>query len=296
MVICFLFVYVLFVFEVVVCYNLFVIVVEELCIIFLVLLYWICLLEDFVGECLFYCDGCFIGLFEFGCCYFDVVCSVLCMLIDFLMFYCNVVVQFKIKVMLLLIFVCYLFMLCIVDFIQCYFEIVVELYFLVLLYDLLFFESDVEICFGVGNYFNIIIEKLFEELVFVVVSFGYLKILLLMKLFIDLQYVILLCLVLEFWQLWFEVVGLKDWVEFLFGLCVDDLGLLLEVVCYGYGIGLMCQYFVEELLVWGEIVELFDVCLCILLYVYYVVYECVVCEWFEVDIFISWMQNVFCNI
>ena len=80
------------------------------------------------------------------------------------------------------------------------------------------------------------------------------------------------------------------------GLRVDDLGLLLEAVRHGYGIGLTRQHFAEELLARGEIVELFDVRLRTPPHAYYVVYERAVRERPEVDTFISWMQNAFRNI
>jgi len=79
-------------------------------------------------------------------------------------------------------------------------------------------------------------------------------------------------------------------------LRVDDLGLLLESVRHGYGVGLTRQHFAEDLLAKGDIVELFDVRLRTPPHAYYMVYERQIRERPEVDVFIDWLQNAFKNI
>eukprot|EP01037_Dinobryon_pediforme_P031747 gene31747-36383_t len=147
------------------------------------------------------------------------------------------------------------------------------MYLSVPLYDLSLSESDVEIRFGAGNYPNLVTEKLFEEPAFAVASPAYLNSIAPLKTPLDLQHATLLRSALEPWQPWFEAAGLKDWPEPSAGLRVDDLGLLLEAVRHGYGVGLTRQHFAEELLARGEIVELFDVRLRTPPHAYYVVYE-----------------------
>ena len=79
------------------------------------------------------------------------------------------------------------------------------------------------------------------------------------------------------------------------GLRIDDLGLLLESVRYGYGVGLTRQHFAEELLSRGEVVELFDVRLRTPPHAYYMVYERQNRERPEVDTFIGWLREAFKN-
>ncbi|WP_029363112.1 LysR substrate-binding domain-containing protein, partial [Herbaspirillum lusitanum] len=238
-------------------HNSFAVAAEELCITPSALSHRIRLLEEFVGERLFFRDGRSIGLSEFGRRYLDVVRSALRTLTDFPMPHRNATVQPKVKIMLPPTFARHLLVPRIAEFTQRYPDITVEMYLSVPLYDLSLSESDVEIRFGAGNYPNFVTEKLFEEPAFAVASPAYLKTIPPLKGPQDLLHANLLRSALEPWQPWFEAAGLKDWPEPSTGLRVDDLGLLLESVRHGYGVGLTRQHFAEELLARGEIVELF---------------------------------------
>lgn len=277
-------------------HNSFAVAAEELCITPSALSHRIRLLEEFVGERLFFRDGRSIGLSEFGRRYLDVVRSALRTLTDFPMPHRNATVQPKVKIMLPPTFARHLLVPRISGFTQRFPDITVEMYLSVPLYDLSLSESDVEIRFGAGNYPNIVTEKLFEEPAFAVASPAYLKTIAPLKTPNDLQHANLLRSALEPWQPWFEAAGLKDWPEPSVGLRVDDLGLLLESVRHGYGVGLTRQHFAEELLAKGDIVELFDVRLRTPPHAYYMVYERQIRERPEVDVFIDWLQNAFKNI
>jgi len=236
------------------------------------------------------------ALSEFGRRYLDVVRSALRTLTDFPMPHRNATVQPKVKIMLPPTFARHLLVPRISGFTQRFPDITVEMYLSVPLYDLSLSESDVEIRFGAGNYPNIVTEKLFEEPAFAVASPAYLKTIAPLKTPSDLQHANLLRSALEPWQPWFEAAGLKDWPEPSVGLRVDDLGLLLESVRHGYGVGLTRQHFAEDLLAKGDIVELFDVRLRTPPHAYYMVYERQIRERPEVDVFIDWLQNAFKNI
>lgn len=277
-------------------HNSFAVAAEELCITPSALSHRIRLLEEFVGERLFFRDGRSIGLSEFGRRYLDVVRSALRTLTDFPMPHRNATVQPKVKIMLPPTFARHLLVPRISGFTQRFPDITVEMYLSVPLYDLSLSESDVEIRFGAGNYPNIVTEKLFEEPAFAVASPAYLKTIAPLKTPNDLQHANLLRSALEPWQPWFEAAGLKDWPEPSVGLRVDDLGLLLESVRHGYGVGLTRQHFAEDLLAKGDIVELFDVRLRTPPHAYYMVYERQIRERPEVDVFIDWLQNAFKNI
>ncbi|HEV2609296.1 MAG TPA: LysR substrate-binding domain-containing protein, partial [Noviherbaspirillum sp.] len=80
------------------------------------------------------------------------------------------------------------------------------------------------------------------------------------------------------------------------GLRLDDLGLLLEAIRHGYGVGLTRQRFGQHLIDSGEIVELFDVRLASPPHAYYVVYEQTAPKRPEVAAFIDWMRTTFRNL
>ncbi|MGH8808246.1 MAG: LysR substrate-binding domain-containing protein, partial [Noviherbaspirillum sp.] len=109
----------------------------------------------------------------------------------------------------------------------------------------------------------------------------------------DLKKAALLRSALEPWQPWFEVAGL-DWPEPSTGLRLDDLGLLLEAVRYGHGVGLTRKHFVQPLIASGEIVQLFEgVQLKTPPHAYYVVYEESVRKRPEVGLFVDWLLDTF---
>jgi LysR family glycine cleavage system transcriptional activator len=274
-------------------HNSFAIAAEELCITPSALSHRIRLLEDFVGERLFHRDGRSISLSEFGRRYLEVVRSALRTLTDFPMPHRDMVVQPRVKVVLPPTFARHMFIPRLKQFTQQYPDIVVELFLSVPLYDLSLSESDIEIRFGSGKYANLISEKLFEEPTFAVASPSYLKTIAPLRKPVDLQHASLLRSALEPWQPWFDIAGL-DWPEPSAGLRVDDLGLLLETIRHGHGVGLARQHFAQDLLDRGELVELFDdVRLKTPPHAYYVVYDGRARERREISVFVDWLRDAF---
>lgn len=265
---------------------------EELCITPSALSHRIRLLEEFVGERLFIRDGRNVGLSEFGRRYLDVVRQALRTLTDFPMPRRAASVQPRVKLTLPPTFARYLLVPRLSSFIEQHPDIAVEIYLSVPLYDLSLAESDLEVRFGPGKYPNLQSEKLFSEPTFVVASPGYLRQIGDINTPEDLQKATLIRSALEPWQPWFEAAGL-DWPEPSAGLRVDDLGLLLEAVRHGHGIGLTREHFARELLDSGEIVRLFDMQTATPPHAYYVVYEQQTTERPEVDTFLQWMKATF---
>jgi LysR family glycine cleavage system transcriptional activator len=267
---------------------------DELCITPSALSHRIRLLEDFVGERLFIRDGRSFMLSEFGRRYLDVVRSALRTLTDFPMPHRSAPLQPRVKVALPPTFARYLFVPRLVEFTRLHPDIVVEVFLSVPLYDLSLSESDVEVRFGAGNYPDIITEKLFEEPAFAVASPAYLAQVGPIDKPADLRRATLLRSALEPWQPWFEAAGL-DWQEPSTGLRVDDLGLLLEAIRHGYGIGLTRRHFAESALASGDVVRLFDIELASPPHAYYLVYEKPALERSEVLHFIDWMKGAFAS-
>lgn len=265
---------------------------EELCITPSALSHRIRLLEEFVGERLFIRDGRNVGLSEFGRRYLDVVRQALRTLTDFPMPRRAASVQPRVKLTLPPTFARYLLVPRLASFTEQHPDIAVEIYLSVPLYDLALAESDLEVRFGPGKYPNLQSEKLFSEPTFVVASPAYLNTVGDISTPEDLQKATLIRSALEPWQPWFEAAGL-DWTEPGTGLRVDDLGLLLEAVRHGHGIGLTREHFARELLDSGEIVRLFDMQTGTPPHVYYVVYEKQATERPEVDTFLQWMKATF---
>ncbi|MEY4208394.1 MAG: hypothetical protein RLZZ20_1546 [Pseudomonadota bacterium] len=265
---------------------------EELCITPSALSHRIRLLEEFVGERLFIRDGRNVGLSEFGRRYLDVVRQALRTLTDFPMPRRAASVQPRVKLTLPPTFARYLLVPRLSSFTEQHPDIAVEIYLSVPLYDLSLAESDLEVRFGPGKYPNLQSEKLFSEPTFVVASPSYLRQVGDISTPEDLQKAALIRSALEPWQPWFEAAGL-DWPEPSAGLRVDDLGLLLEAVRHGHGIGLTREHFARELLDSGEIVRLFDMQTATPPHAYYVVYEKQTTERPEVDTFLQWMKATF---
>ena len=272
--------------------NSFALAADELCITPSALSHRIRLLEDFVGERLFIRDGRSFALSEFGRRYLDVVRSALRTLTDFPMPHRSAAVQPRVKVALPPTFARYLFVPRLAKFTRLHPDIVVEVFLSVPLYDLSLSESDVEVRFGAGNYPDIITEKLFEEPAFAVASPAYLAQVGPIDTPADLRRATLLRSALEPWQPWFEAAGL-DWQEPGTGLRIDDLGLLLEAILHGYGIGLTRQHFAEAALASGDLVRLFDIELTSPPHAYYLVYAKPAQERAEVRLFIDWMKAEF---
>lgn len=269
---------------------------EELCITPSALSHRIRLLEEFVGERLFNRDGRSVGLSEFGRRYLEVVRSALRTLTEFPMPHRSMPAQPRVKLTLPPTFARHMFIPKLADFTAKHPDIIVEMFLSVPLYDLSLSESDVEIRFGAGRYPNIATEKLFEEPAFVVASPAYLeKIDHAIKVPADLQQTTLLRSALEPWQPWFEAAGL-DWPEPSTGPRVDDLGLLLEAVRHGYGVGLTRRGFAKDLLDSGAVVRLFDVQLSSPPHGYYLVYERQVRDRPEVLAMIEWLEQTFRNV
>jgi len=271
----------------------FAVAADELCITPSALSHRIRLLEDFVGERLFLRDGRTVALSEFGRRYLDVVKAALRTLSDFPLPHRSAPAQPRVKVTVPPTFARCLLVPRLAEFTEQYPDIVVELFLSVPLYDLSLSESDVEVRFGAGKYPDLVTEKLFEEPTFAVASPAYLEKIGGLKVPADLHKARLLRSALEPWQPWFEVAGL-DWPEPSTGLRLDDLGLLLEAVRHGHGVGLTRKHFVQGLIANGEIVHLFEnVQLKTPPHAYYMVYEKPARERPEVNAFAAWLLSTF---
>jgi len=274
----------------------FAVAADELCITPSALSHRIRLLEDFVGERLFLRDGRTVTLSEFGRRYLDVVKAALRTLTDFPLPHRTAPAQPRIKITVPPTFARCLLVPRLAEFTAQYPDIVIELFLSVPLYDLSLSESDVEVRFGAGKYPDLVTEKLYEEPTFAVSSAKYLEKVGGLKTPADLQKATLLRSALEPWQPWFEVAGL-DWPEPSTGLRLDDLGLLLEAVRHGHGVGLTRKHFVQNLITTGEIVQLFpDVQLKSPPHAYYVVYEKPVRDRPEVSAFLDWLLSTYRNV
>ena len=265
---------------------------DELCITPSALSHRIRLLEEFVGERLFIREARAVALSEFGRRYLDVVRAALGALSDFPLPNRGVPAQARVKITVPPTFARHLLVPRLSEFCNRHPDIVVELFLSVPLYDLSLSESDVEVRFGVGKYPNLVTEKLFEEPAFAVASPQYLKQIGDLTAPADLRKAALIRSALEPWQPWFEAAGL-DWPEPSTGLRVDDLGLLLEAVRHGHGVGLTRQHFAQQLIADGEVQQLFDVVLRAPPHAYYIAYEKQVRERPEVSLFIDWLRATF---
>lgn len=270
----------------------FAVAAEELCITPSALSHRIRLLEEHLCERVFVREGRSVTLTEFGRRYLDVVRVALRTLSDFPLPNKVTQNQLRVKVTVPPTFARYMFMPRLTSFTQAYPDIEIEVYLFVPLYDLSLSESDVEIRFGAGEYPNLVTKKLFVEPSFVVASPAYLKTLPSIQTPADLRHAKLLRSALEPWQPWFEVAGL-DWPEPTTGLRVDDLGLLLEAVKHGHGIGLTRQQFAQDMISKGEVVRVFDTQLATPPHAYYLVHEAQANIRPEVQLFIDWMQATY---
>jgi DNA-binding transcriptional LysR family regulator len=274
----------------------FAVAADELCITPSALSHRIRLLEDFVGERLFLRDGRTVTLSEFGRRYLDVVKAALRTLSDFPLPHRTAPAQPRIKITVPPTFARCLLVPRLAEFTAQHPDIVIELFLSVPLYDLSLSESDVEVRFGAGKYPDLVTEKLYEEPTFAVASPAYLEKTGELKAPADLRKATLLRSALEPWQPWFEVAGL-DWPEPSTGLRLDDLGLLLEAVRHGHGVGLTRKHFVQNLIATGEIVQLFPhVQLKSPPHAYYVVYEKPARDRPEVNLFVEWLLSTFRSI
>jgi DNA-binding transcriptional LysR family regulator len=250
------------------------------------------LLEEFVGERLFIREARAVALSEFGRRYLDVVRAALAALSDFPLPNRGTPAQARVKITVPPTFARFLLVPRLSAFCNRHPDIVVELFLSVPLYDLSLSESDVEVRFGIGKYPNLVTEKLFEEPAFAVASPQYLRQIGGLSTPADLRKATLVRSALEPWQPWFEAAGL-DWPEPALGLRVDDLGLLLEAVRHGHGVGLTRQHFAQQLIAKGEVLQLFDVVLRSPPHAYYIAYEKQVSERPEVGLFIDWLRATF---
>lgn len=264
---------------------------EELCITPSALSHRIRLLEEFVGERLFIRDGRMLALSEFGQRYLEVVRTALRTLTDFPMPRRNKSMPLRVKVTAPPTFARCLLVPRLAAF-TAHHNVDVEVFLSVPLYDLSLSESDVEIRFGAGKYPNIEIVKLFEEPAFAVASPRYLERIGPLHAPADLGKAGLLRSALEPWKPWFEAAGL-DWPEPVSGLRLDDLGLLLEAVRHGHGVGLAREHFAKDMLERGDIVRLFDIQVTAPPHAYYIVYERQARERPEVAAFIDWLSSSF---
>jgi LysR family transcriptional regulator, glycine cleavage system transcriptional activator len=270
----------------------FAVAADELCVTPSALSHRIRLLEEFVGERLFIREGRAVTLSEFGRRYLDVVRAALRTLSDFPMPHKTAPALPRVKITVPPTFARCLLMPKLHGFSQQYPGITLEMFLSVPLYDLSLSESDVEVRFGVGKYPDLITEKLLEEPAFAVASPAYLERIGGLQTPADLAKATLVRSALEPWQPWFDAAGL-DWPEPSTGLRIDDLGLLLEAVRHGHGVGLTREHFSQPLIDSGEVVKLFDVRLATPPHAYYVVYERAARDRPEVNLFIDWLLASF---
>lgn len=266
----------------------FAVAANQLCITPSALSHRIRLLEEFVGDRLFIRDGRAPTLTPFGRSYLDVVCVALRTLTEFPLPGRASSAQPRIKLTVPPTFARCLLMPVLAGFTSAHPDIVVDVFLSVPLYDLSLSESDIEVRFGAGKYPDLETIKLLEEPAFPVVSPAYLERIGGLSSPEDLSKAILLRSALEPWKPWFEEAGL-DWPEPTTGLRVDDLGLLLEAVRHGHGVGLTRQHFAQQLVASGEVIELFDIRLASPPHAYYVVYEPTARQRPEVQLFIDWL-------
>ncbi|ELX13381.1 glycine cleavage system transcriptional activator [Janthinobacterium sp. HH01] len=270
----------------------FAVAAQQLCITPSALSHRIRLLEEFVGDRLFVRDGRSLTLSPFGRSYLDVVCQALRTLTDFPLPHRSAPVQPRVKITVPPTFARYLLMPRLAEFTEAHPGIVVEVFLSVPLYDLCLNETDLEVRFGAGKYPDMVTTRLFGEPAFAVASPAYLERIGGIATPADLKKATLLRSALEQWKPWFEQAGL-DWPEPADGLRVDDLGLLLEAVRHGRGVGLTRQHFAQDMIASGEVVQLFDVRLASPPHAYYVVYEANARTRPEVTLFIDWLMAAY---
>jgi LysR family glycine cleavage system transcriptional activator len=270
----------------------FAVAAQQLCITPSALSHRIRLLEEFVGDRLFIRDGRNLTLSTFGRSYLDVVVQALRTLTDFPLPHRSVSTQQRVKITVPPTFARYLLMPRLAEFTEAHPDIVVEVFLSVPLYDLCLNESDLEVRFGAGKYPDMVTTRLFGEPAFAVASPAYLERIGGIATPADLKKATLLRSALEQWKPWFEQAGL-DWPEPMDALRVDDLGLLLEAVRHGHGVGLTRQHFAQDMIASGEVVELFDIRLVAPPHAYYVVYEQAARTRPEVQLFIDWMMAAY---
>ncbi|QBE61686.1 LysR substrate-binding domain-containing protein [Pseudoduganella lutea] len=270
----------------------FAVAANQLCITPSALSHRIRLLEEFVGDRLFIRDGRAPTLTPFGRSYLDVVCSALQTLTDFPMPGRTTPAQPRIKLTVPPTFARYLLLPRLAGFTSAHPDIVVDVYLSVPLYDLAPSESDLEVRFGAGKYPDLETVKLLEEPAFPVATPAYLERIGGIASPAELAKATLLRSALEPWKPWFEVAGL-DWPEPTTNLRIDDLGLLLEAVRLGQGVGLTRQHFAQEMIEKGEVVELFGIRLASPPHAYYVVYEQGMQLRPEVKLFVDWLMATY---
>ncbi|MDO8299814.1 LysR substrate-binding domain-containing protein [Lacisediminimonas sp.] len=268
---------------------------NQLCITPSALSHRIRLLEEMVGERLFVREGRTLSLSGFGRSYLDVVRQALRVLTDFPVQPRETQDPSRVKITLPPSFARYMMMPRLAEFRRQHPSINLEIYLSVPLYDLSLSESDVEVRFGAGDYPELLSEKLLIEPAFAVASPDYLAGIAPLRTPEDLRHASLVRSGLEPWQPWFKAAGL-DWPEPSTGVRVDDLGLLLELIRHGHGVGLTRDYFARDMLASGEVVRLFDLQLTSPPHVYYMVYRPGSTERPQVAQLIDWMRSVFRNV
>lgn len=171
-------------------------------------------------------------------------------------------------------------------------NIQIEISLSVPLYGLSFGESDVEVRFGAGKYPRYIAEKLFNDTVICVASPAYLAKTGPLARPADLRKAVLLQCALDPWQPWFAAAELH-WPEPSSPLRTDDLGLAIDAVRYGYGVGLLRRRFAKPFLSQGEMIQLFDVELQDPEHAYYLTYEKAALRRKDLCEFIEWFTSSF---
>lgn len=258
---------------------------------FSVVSYCICQLELQFGFKFFGCDFVFS---DEGQVYLFLVCQGLVVLqkIFGVVGMCSYVVCLCLVVMF--IFLCQILLLCLVLF--CYVNLEIELVMqvVILLSDLILEEVDLEVCFGSGEYFGLESWCVLIDVLMFVCSFDYLYEYGFFEGFdnvVDICCVYLICSLLVFWSIWFEVYGLQlD--ELCVGVQFNDFGLVLDVVVVGFGVVLMCMKLGVLWLDLGCFVCLL-LCMVLLSFYYYLCWKFGMLECWECVVFVEWLMCVF---
>lgn len=284
--------FVVVVFVCVVYYVSFICVVDDLGILFLVLLQIVCVLEVCMGVCLLYWIICWVGLIEYGVCFLVWVCDGLVQIdvvFEDLDSVCDVLVG-KLCINVLWIVVELLVLLYLFVFMVCYLQVEVELFVELVLVDLVVGGFDVGIWLGECLVWDMIVVLIgLLEWQVVVVMLGYFVVYGMLDMLVDL--VGYVCIVywcsngcLMVWE--FSYVGCDFEVEVSGWLVFNDVVLIYVVVCVGFGMGQVFDVVVVRDVVegWLQVVLQDWQLLFVGFYLYYLVCEQMVLKlWVFID-------------
>ena len=151
-------------------------------------------------------------------------------------------------------------------------------------------EVDLAIRWGKGDWPGVESIKLFSDELVPVCSKPYLKEIGVPKSPADLERAVLLRHPFQPWKPWFEKAGL-DWPEPVHGPVFNDSALMLQAATDGHGIALGRRVLIEDLLVQGLLVKLFDISVSVE-EAFYVVFAKQSLQRPEVAAFVDWIKAV----